>query len=246
MRIQDWHARYQLQALWTDQLRRHMIGRLGMRPGSRVLETGFGTGALFPWLQKNDFNFFGIDQDHEAAMFASKDYPAANLSCCRVEAMSLADDQFDLTFCHYFMLWIEDPLLALKEMLRVTKKGGIVAAFAEPDYSGRIDYPQVAQKIGELQNRSLALQGVNLQIGRRLGSCFRESGLKDVRVGLLAGEWAEPKEDAFEFEWNIIAHDLGSLIPNDEIATLHDAFKTAWLDGKAMSFIPTFYATGIK
>ena len=31
---------------------------------------------------------------------------------------------FDLTFCHYLLLWLKDPLSAIKEMKRVTRPGG--------------------------------------------------------------------------------------------------------------------------
>jgi len=50
--------------------------------------------------------------------------------------LPFADGFFDLTYCHYLFLWLKHPLQALQEMKRVTRPGGWVATFAEPDYEG--------------------------------------------------------------------------------------------------------------
>jgi len=80
----------------------------------------------------------------------------------------------------------------LKEMKRVTKPGKYVIAFAEPDYLARIDYPEVFQKIGEVQNRSLAFQGADLSLGRRIKELFLEAGLMNINGGSLAASWGNP------------------------------------------------------
>jgi SAM-dependent methyltransferase len=48
---------------------------------------------------------------------------------------------FDVTFCHFLLLWVSNPEKVVAEMGRVTRPGGSVR-LAEPDYGGRIDYPE--------------------------------------------------------------------------------------------------------
>ena len=92
-----------------------------------------------------------------------------------------------------------------------------------------IDYPEIFQKFGEVENRSLEFQGVDLSIGRRMGAMFRGIGLKNVNVGLLAGEWKEPSPEVFDAEWDIIAYDLGGLVPVDEILDFKAKARETWL-----------------
>ena len=129
-------------------------------------------------------------------------------------------------------------------MKRVTKPGGYVVAAAEPDYESRIDYPDLFKNIGQMQNHSLAFQGVDLSIGRKIGWMMREAGLQGVHLGLLAGEWRQPSMDAFESEWDMIGYDLGGMSSGDRILEIKEEAMQSWLKGQATIFIPTFYAHG--
>ncbi|KAJ5953263.1 S-adenosyl-L-methionine-dependent methyltransferase [Penicillium verhagenii] len=57
--------------------------------------------------------------------------------------LSYADESFDVVFCHQVLQHVADPVGMLREMKRVTKKGGIVAA-READYSVFMWFPEVA------------------------------------------------------------------------------------------------------
>ena len=154
------------------------------------------------------------------------------------------DRSFDFTFCHYLFLWLKEPEKVVREMIRVTKKGGYVIAAAEPDYKSRIDFPELFTGIGQMQNHSLQFQGVNLSMGRQLGWMFRDAGLNTVQLGLLAGQWKRPVADEFNAEWDMIAYDLGGMAPMERILEIKDEARTSWLKGEATIFIPTFYAHG--
>lgn len=54
-----------------------------------------------------------------------------------------ADASFDVVFCHQVLQHVNDPVGILKEMLRVAKPGGIVAA-READYKSFAWYPEPA------------------------------------------------------------------------------------------------------
>ena len=245
MRLPDWHERYILQAGWTRNLRSFLLNKLGVQSGNTLLEVGSGTGALIQDFRAMRAKPFALDLDFNRMAFAKA--KVSNLAgvCADGVNIPIANHVFNFTVCHYLLLWASDPLAILKEMVRVTRKGGAVIAFAEPDYASRIDYPEIFSQIGDLQNHSLDFQGIDLKMGRKLGHLFRQSGLDDVKLGLLAGEWRKPSEEVFDAEWNVIAWDLGGFAPVDEILLLKETAKTSWLSGEATVFIPTFYAYGL-
>lgn len=245
MRLPDWHERYQLQAGWTKNLRSFLLNKLGVQPGNTLLEVGSGTGALFQDFRSMRAKPFGLDIDLDRMAFAKTKVSHLPGVCGDGVNLPIVTHVFNFTVCHYLLLWASDPLSILKEMVRVTRKGGAVIAFAEPDYASRIDYPEIFAQIGDLQNYSLKFQGIDLKMGRQLGHLFRQSGLDEVKLGLLAGEWREPSEEVFEAEWNVIAWDLGGFVPIEEIILLKGKAKASWLSGEATVFIPTFYAYGI-
>lgn len=57
--------------------------------------------------------------------------------------MPYADASFDVVFCHQVLQHVSDPVEILKEMRRVAKPGGIVAA-READYKSFAWYPEPA------------------------------------------------------------------------------------------------------
>ena len=74
-------------------------------------------------------------------------------------------------------------------MKRVTRPGGTVAALAEPDYGGRIDFPDSLGELGQWQAFALGSQGANPNVGRRLMAEFIAADLDSVESGLMGGQW---------------------------------------------------------
>ena len=242
MRTSDWHDRYLLQARWTRNLRRFIFDSLKASPGQSLLEVGSGTGALFPDFLSHGLKAQGVDIELDRCEFSREALSETPFTCADGQTLPFKSQSFDFTVCHYFFMWLKNPHAVLCEMKRVTKSGGYVVAFAEPDYKSRIDYPALLEKIGVMQNHSLEFQGVNLSIGRRLGWMFRECGLSNIRLGLLACEWRNPSADTFESEWDVVAYDLGGMAPIDKILEMKQEALQSWLKGEATIFIPTFYA----
>jgi len=245
LKISDWHERFKLQSSWTHDLRNFIFAKINAQPGQNLLDVGVGTGALLDEYTSRGLQVTGLDLDLENCQFSNMHPSKSTIFNADAHHMPFKARQFDLTVTHYVLLWVHDPAQVVDEMKRVTKTGGYVVAFAEPDYHSRIDYPQVFQDLGKIQNRSLAFQGVDLSMGRKLGHIFRTIGLKDVRLGLLAGQWRYPEKDVFDQEWDIIAFDLGGLVPVDEIITMKERALKSWLAGESTVFIPTFYAYGM-
>ena len=106
--------------------------------------------------------------------------------------LPFAGGQFDSVYCHFTLLWVADPLRVLCEARRPLQTGGWVLALAEPDYGGRIDYPETLAETGRLQAESLRRQGADIQLGRRLRALFHQAGLRNIESGVVSGQWREP------------------------------------------------------
>jgi SAM-dependent methyltransferase len=242
----DWHTRYQQQAQWTKSIRLYLYERCKLRSARIVLEVGCGTGVLLAELADySALRVHGLDLDIDALRQAERHAPGAHLTRGDAHVLPYSAGMFDVTLCHFLLLWLGDAQRALAEMRRVTRRGGFVLALAEPDYGGRIDYPDALRPLGEAQRESLRRQGADPLLGRRLGMLLHTAGLQDVEVGVLGGQWSEPPPQAErDSEWRVLEQDLQDFIPRAMLRKLRQADAAAWVSGERILFVPTFYGWG--
>ena len=247
MTVEAWHQHYTYQTLWTRSLGQYLFRRTGISQSSTVLEVGCGTGAVLnEMVQPFARKIVGLDIDTQYLSYAQKMLPDARYIQADAHTLPLAGHTFDAAICHFLLLWVKDPLAVLSEMARTTRHGGFVIALAEPDYGGRIDYPNELAILGKLQANSLEKQGADPLMGRKLRSLFYRCGLEQVATGVLSGEWsAGSNPSEFESEWQIISSDMSwNNEMDDQLQKLHDADFRAREAGERVLFVPTFWAYG--
>lgn len=243
---EDWHQRFLVQAQWTETLRLYFYDLIKEEELSSILDMGCGTGALLPGVPTStSTHIFGADINLEYLKIASQSCPDCSLVGCDVHQLPFPENSFDLVFCHYFLLWVGNPQHALAEIHRITRPGGIVAAFAEPDYGGRIDYPTEFIRIREYQITSLLESGADPRLGRKLKSLFTRGGFSDLEYGVYQGSWqGEISQDEFESEWMVLKEDLSGYLNKAEIQALRKHDQLTRNQGTRLVYIPTFYAWG--
>jgi SAM-dependent methyltransferase len=147
-----------------------------------------------------------------------------------VEDLDLADDSFDVVHAHQVLQHVGDPVLALREMRRVCRPGGVVAA-RDSDYGGFVWHPRVDELDRWLQVYSAVARSNDAEpdAGRRLLSWAHAAGLDDVSVGSSTWCYSTPDDRAW---WGglwaerIVDSDLarqavdGGLATVDELATI--------------------------
>jgi ubiquinone/menaquinone biosynthesis C-methylase UbiE len=241
----NWHARYQQQARWTQNTRDYLLKRAGLDTAKRILEVGCGTGALwehFPTPTGAARHALDLSLD------STKQAHANAPSLCAVNAVGeflpYPDACFDLTFCHYLLLWVRDPALVLREMARVTRAGGAILALAEPDHAARIDHPPELQPLGAWQTAALARQGINPRMGRELAGAFAKAGITLIENGIIGGGWSVPSTAEAELEWVVLEDDLAGSVPAHDIHQMRILDEKARNAGSRVLFVPTFYAWG--
>ena len=242
----EWHQRFSVQAQWTQDLRHYLYKRIEIQSNTRILEVGCGTGTLLSELQSQGrADTFGLDINPDFLSLAIKNSKESPLVCGDGHALPFSEASFDLTVCHFLLLWVDQPTYVLHEMARVTRRGGILAALAEPDYGGRIDHPPELVELGRLQSAALREQGADPEMGRKLRGLLAGIGLESIETGVLGSQWLDsPTEEHRESEWAVLNSDLERYLPAAEIEAFRRLDNLAWAYGERVLFVPTFYAWG--
>jgi SAM-dependent methyltransferase len=166
----------------------------------------------------------------------------------RGDALQLpySNETFDIVYSHFLLLWVRDPLQALKEMKRVTRSGAHILAFAEPNYLDRIDQPDELIQLGKWQTESLIKQGADPGLGARLAELFLQAGIEIVETGTIQGGESEPSPDEWKAEWDVIESDLRGFVTSEEIQKMKRLDQQAWEQRERVLHVPTYFAWGIR
>lgn len=239
----NWHARYTQQAGWTHALRAYLFQRAGLASARRALEVGCGTGAILSGIQTRALH--GLDLQLASFKQARLHAPAASLTCADALSLPYPEASFDITFCHFLLLWVSDPQRALLEMKRVTRPGGSVLALAEPDYSARVDEPAELAILGRWQAESLRRQGAHPSLGGRLAELFYQAGIELLETGAIESRGNDaPAPAEWELEWAVLEHDLAGFVPLKEVQRLKSIDAQARANGVRLLHVPTYFAWG--
>ncbi len=244
----NWHSRFSQQARWTAELRGYVLSRIS--DVRNMIEIGCGTGAVLSDLSagmssRETCRFFGLDIDLHFLQQAAGEIPHAGFVQGDAHSLPFPNGCFDLAFTHYLLLWVQDPFRVLLECQRVVRPGGWVAAFAEPDYGGRIDYPPALAEFGRAQEQSLRSQGADTRLGRQLKALFHRAGFKKIECGVIGAQWQEqPETDELSLEWEVALADLTGHIPQADLEKYKSVFFNSGRSGEQVLFVPTFYAFG--
>jgi ubiquinone/menaquinone biosynthesis C-methylase UbiE len=149
-------------------LRAYLFQGAGLNEESALLDVGCGTGAILSELASQT-SLHGLDIDPIA--LAQCRMHASSAFLVQGDALQLPylSNTFDIVYCHFLLLWVNDPLQALLEMKRVARTGAHIFAFAEPDYTARLDEPPELGPLGRWQAESLRRQGADPGLGSQLG-----------------------------------------------------------------------------
>ena len=190
---------------------------------------------------------FGADINFQDLQFLHHTYLALPVTAGDAYSLPFATGSLDAAVCHFLLLWLKNPLDALREMLRVVRPGGWIMAFAEPDYGGRGDYPQELEEPGSLQAHALHLQGANPLSGRRLPDWFETIGLAEISCGVMGAEWQiGQSKDSGETEDATLVHDLEGYVSTDTLDRWMNIHSAAKSRGTRVLYVPTFWAIGKK
>lgn len=116
-----------LFARWTGPV----LDAAGVASGQRVLDVACGTGVLARAARERvgpGGEVVGLDPNAGMLAVAARTAPDIAWTEGVAEALPFDDDGFDASTCQFGLMFFEDPVAALREMARVTRPGGRMAA----------------------------------------------------------------------------------------------------------------------
>ncbi|MEF9886357.1 methyltransferase domain-containing protein [Streptomyces sp. P9-A4] len=176
-----------------------------LHAGLDVLDVGCGPGTITADLAAlvAPGRVTGVDAAEDVltkarAVASERGLDKVGFRVADVHALDFPDDSFDVVHAHQVLQHVGDPVRALREMRRVCRPGGIVAA-RDSDYGAFAWFPELPALDGwlDLYHRVARANGGEPDAGRRLFAWAREAGFTDITT--TAGTWvfATPEERAW-------------------------------------------------
>lgn len=179
-----------------------------LRPGLRLLDVGCGPGTLTVDLARHvaPGQVVGIDVAPDVVELARAHAhepggAAADVSFLVGDFRDLRpgpEDGFDVVHAHQVLQHLRDPVGALREMGRLARPGGLVAA-RDSDYSASVLSP-AAPGLERWRDIYLAVtrhNGAEANAGRNMLAWARAAGFDDVRYSTSTWTFATPEECAW-------------------------------------------------
>ena len=166
-----------------------------LRPDMRLLDVGCGPGSITRGLAEGlpAGQVVGLDLSRETLESARRDTAARGLQNLRYEEgsvyeLAFSDGSFDVAYAHQVLQHLRERGLALSEMLRVVKPGGVVAV-REVDWSTVAYFPRDPwiDRFIEVHLRTWYRNGGEPQMGRQLRALFNAAGV--ARLEITASVW---------------------------------------------------------
>ena len=166
--------------------------------GLSLLDVGCGPGTITADFAERLAPGRVIGVDAAADVIAkAQSFEAPNLSFRVADAYALpfADDTFDIVHAHQTLQHVARPVEILRELRRVVKPGGVVAA-RDVDYAGTIWFPELPglnswMRVYQQVHRG---NGGEPNAGRRLKAWALEAGFAEVETAASIWNFSDPAD----------------------------------------------------
>ncbi|MFI6105194.1 methyltransferase domain-containing protein [Streptomyces sp. NPDC051310] len=182
----------------------YLLGEL--RAGLHVLDVGCGPGTITadlaalvaPGGRVTAVDSAGGVLEQARALAAGRGLDNVEFAVADVHALDFPDDSFDVVHAHQVLQHVGDPVRALREMRRVCRPGGVVAA-RDSDYGAFAWFPEVPALDAwqDFYRRVARGNGGEPDAGRRLVSWVRQAGFTAVTATAAAWCFTTPEERAW-------------------------------------------------
>jgi len=218
---------------YGSALARALIEIANVSTGQRALDVGCGPGALAVELSQvlGADGIAAIDPSTPFVEACEQRLPDADVRLASAEALPFPDDSFDVTLSQLAVNFMSDPPAGVREMRRVTRPGGTVAA-ATWDYAGEMTL------LRRFWDAAVSLDpgAAESDEGRSMPYCtpgelerlWRDAGLQNPAVSALV---VETDYRDFGDLWQALEHGSGpstayaAALPPERRAELRDELR---------------------
>jgi SAM-dependent methyltransferase len=214
-----------------------------LRPGMDLLDVGCGPGSLTVDLATlvAPGRVLGIDSAEAPLAEGRAAAEAVGVEVAfavgDAYALDLPDDSVDVVHAHQVLQHVADPVAVLRELARVCRPGGLIAA-RDADYAAMTWWPgsPSMDRWQDVYRATARANGAEPDAGRRLLSWAHEAGLADVTATASTWCFATPEDRAW---WGGLWADrteatalgdqavAGGIADRAELAAMADAWR-AW------------------
>lgn len=248
----DLIKKLELQAVETAEERIPLYLEVGLKDAKSILDVGCGSGIVTrDIVHLTNGQVIGIDESEDMIQVAKEvlfQYANVDLQVGSAEHLPFKDDTFDITTCNLVLMWTKHPQQVVNEMARVTKSGGRVLASLEPDYGGKLHYPEDPKVDPIFAGKAIRDKGGDPHIGRKLRCLFVKAGL-ETKVGIGNNRvWSCEEDKAYYLharDFYVKALQNAGLT-QEEIDEWEYNYLKSLDEGIQLNFFPQFYAIGIK
>jgi SAM-dependent methyltransferase len=203
--------------------------------GQRVLDVGCGPGALTSELVRRlgPGAVWAVDPSESFVAAAQERHPGVSVQRAAAEELPFDDRAFDAALAQLVVHFMADPVIGLREMARVTRTGGVVAACVW-DHAGDRGplnlFWRAARELDPDVEDESQLAGTR---EGHLAQLFRAAGLHRVEESALS---VSVEHRSFDEWWEPFTLGAG---PAGGYATGLDASRRAQLRERCREMMPT-------
>ena len=179
-----------------------LAGFAGVAAGQRVLDVGCGPGALTTELvsRLGRAAVVAVDPSETFVVAARERHPGVRVERAAAEQLPFGDREFDSALAQLVVHFMSDPVEGLREMGRVTREHGVVAACVWDHAGGRGPLSVFWEAAHELDPDVVDESRLAGAREGHLAELFEAAGLRQVEDGALTvsvehrsfDEWWEP------------------------------------------------------
>ena len=179
-----------------------------IRHGQHVLDVGCGTGALTAELiaRVGRESTAAVDPSESFVAATRSRYPGLDVRLAPADRLPFADGEFDAALAQLVVHFMADPVAGLREMARVTRHGGVLAACVW-DHGGSQGplrlFWEAARTLDPSVDDESGLPGTR---EGHLAELFATAGLRDIKTAALSVTLEHP---TFESWWEPFTHGVG-------------------------------------
>jgi SAM-dependent methyltransferase len=173
-----------------------------LRPGMALLDVGCGPGSITRGFAERlaPGLVVGLDLSEETLAAARRDASERGLDNLQYQAGSVyglpyADASFDVVYAHQVLQHLREPSVALREMLRVLRPGGLLAV-RDVDWGTVAYWPADPwlDRFLQVHRDTWSRNGGEPHMGRKLRALFNASGVREVEISAADWCYATPSE----------------------------------------------------
>lgn len=113
------------KSFFSDEVRKIAIAKAAVEKGKIAADIGAGTGFITEELLRNGVKVIAVDQSEEMINILKETFENEIVAIMgNSDSLPLKDNAVDYTFANMYLHHVENPLIAIKEMVRILNHKG--------------------------------------------------------------------------------------------------------------------------